>query len=1136
MNKPNPKHNNFKVPPRLNSEGYNKVNGLDPEKQRNIPTNLLEKKEEEKRNELNINAPSFTPKSQNITKFQYEQKNQNYGYQNQTYNNPNNMNNYNYMNMYNTSQPPYMNMNYQASNPMFNSFTNYQNMPPQMVNQQNYFHKNMFNNQFPNPMHPHQPVYKKASGQKWPINQTYNPKKAQYFNNNNNNTSTTKNSFAAPQANATATSSQKIPLKLNASNPAYIPKSRRNIIEPSKTNNGNMNMNNTEEKFELDINSPGYMPTNLNLKKMEEQIQKQKETNEKLKKEDNNITKNEKSKENEKDKNETQTPPKKEAPKEQPREKPKQEEKKAEPNKPPSKLKDLLFSKVKIEPKKQNKEKTKKVENNIEYNNINKTRKEKDLINKKIDLINEKEKKNKEAEKRQKEMEEKRQKEEERKRRKEEEEKRRKEEEEKRRKEGRKEEEEKRRKEEEEKRRKEEEEKRRKEEEEKRKKEEQEEKRRKEEEEKKKREEERKKQIELEEKRKKEEAERKIKEEQKRKEEELKKEEERKRKEEEEKNKVIEKKYFIVFKNKKSEKKEYKYTFEYIMQFKKWKIANEEELLTDKTKEHFKGFNEVEKDGGKPKKRDNQKVPYYKNKSNGPNYAKIQVTKEEPNPVTPVPENSMEQWARKDMTKEIKAAEEFKQKLEETIKDDPIKRNLRNYLNMLTKDNYEKTKKEIFNVIKDSVDYQCKFLDVLFQKAVFERAFVEIYAKLCKELDKDLPQKSQPKEQKEGEKKQKPTSEMRKKLLDKCREIFQIEHNEKFDEYIKVKDPDEREAKLKNFVLGNVYFITELIKIKILSKKIAPVCIKNLFKRYENAEGDQKLKLINIEAIVIFTDKFGTLVHSQEKKIASEDAIKFKQSIDEIFQKLEKVKDEKDFPGYIKYRIINLIEKRKNNYQKSKLEEYRNAKSKKEVEQELESQDIITQDNINDKIKKGLSDYKEFVEEEGTSEKYPWKETTYLYDKKEKSLDDILEGYIVSCGDFIEKESNIKYAKDYIKELIEYYGDKINKKEKKELKNRLLKLLDFVRDCAIDIPKIYDIYSYIIYIFLDNNIMEIGELEEIIKEEDAIDDDYKIISDIFKMTYEYYKKEDFKEEVAKFNFVKNHSQLFEWLYKEDEEE
>ena len=151
-------------------------------------------------------------------------------------------------------------------------------------------------------------------------------------------------------------------------------------------------------------------------------------------------------------------------------------------------------------------------------------------------------------------------------------------------------------------------------------------------------------------------------------------------------------------------------------------------------------------------------------------------------------------------------------------------------------------------------------------------------------------------------------------------------------------------------------------------------------------------------------------------------------------------------------------------------------------------------------------------------------------------MDDILEGYIVNCGDFIEKESNIKYAKDYIKELIEYYGDKIHKKEKKELKNRLFKLLDIVKDTAIDIPSIYDIYSYVIFIFLDNNIMEVNDLEEIIDEKNAIDEDYKIISDIFKKAYDYYKEENFREEVAKFNFVKNNSKLFEWLYKEDEEE
>ena len=755
----------------------------------------------------------------------------------------------------------------------------------------------------------------------------------------------------------------------------------------------------------------------------------------------------------------------------------------------------LLNSSIKQETKKSNKEKSNKNEDTTPISSYQKNKKKHQVVDKKIELILEKEKKEKEDKKKREE--------EERKKKLEDEERRRQFERE-------------------ERIRREREEKIRKEEEEKKRKEEEELKKRLEIEEKKRKEEEEKKRIE-EEKRQKEEEKRRKEEEEKRKE------EEEKRKEEEEKNKIIEKKYFIVFKNKKPEKKEFKYTFEYIMQFKKWKIANEDELLTEKAKEHFEEFKEEERDSGKPKRRDNGK-PYYKPKQSQKN------TKEElNNSAAPTLENSMEQWARKDMTKEIKAAEEFKHKLEETIKDDPIKRNLRNYLNMLTKDNYDKIRGHIFEIIKEKVEYQVKFLDVLFQKAVSERAFVKLYAKLCKDLDRDLPQKNPPKESKNGEKSKKQTSVMRAKLLDKCREIFQIKNNEKFDEYIKEKDPEERENKLKNFVLGNVYFITELISIKILSKKIAPVCIKNLFERYESVKGDVKLKLINIQAIVIFTDQFGSLVHSQEKKINTEEAKQFKDNIDNIFQKLEKVKDEEGLPGHIKYSIINLIEKRKKNYQKSKVEKYREAKSKKEVEQELETHEQITQDDINDKIKKGLSDYREFVEEEGSSEKYPWKETTFLYDKKEKSLDEILEGYIISCSDFIEKESNIKYAKEYIKELIEYYGTKIHKKEKKDLRNKLLKLFELVRDYALETPQIYDIYAYIIVIFLDNKIMEISDLKDIINEKDVIDDDYKTISSVFEMTYKYYKEEDFKEEIAQFDFIKNHSHMFKWLYEKDEE-
>jgi len=129
-----------------------------------------------------------------------------------------------------------------------------------------------------------------------------------------------------------------------------------------------------------------------------------------------------------------------------------------------------------------------------------------------------------------------------------------------------------------------------------------------------------------------------------------------------------------------------------------------------------------------------------------------------------IPNNSMENLVVKGTTK-----------LEDIFQDDPVKKDLREFLNMLTKDNYEKIKQEILDVIRDNVEYQMKFLDILFKKAISERLYVRLYAKLCKELDKELPQKNAPKERKNGEKKKpKVTSIMRAKLLDKCKEIFQI--------------------------------------------------------------------------------------------------------------------------------------------------------------------------------------------------------------------------------------------------------------------------------------------------------------------------------------------------------------------------
>ena len=105
-----------------------------------------------------------------------------------------------------------------------------------------------------------------------------------------------------------------------------------------------------------------------------------------------------------------------------------------------------------------------------------------------------------------------------------------------------------------------------------------------------------------------------------------------------------------------------------------------------------------------------------------------------------------------------------------------------------------------------------------------------------KDLDKDLPQKVKREKQKNS------YSEMRSHLIDKCRSILNIDSKEKFEKYINEKNPKDKMNKIKILYIGNINLINELMKIKILSKKIGPDCIRNLYDRYQNNKSDKNMK------------------------------------------------------------------------------------------------------------------------------------------------------------------------------------------------------------------------------------------------------------------------------------------------------
>ena len=562
-------------------------------------------------------------------------------------------------------------------------------------------------------------------------------------------------------------------------------------------------------------------------------------------------------------------------------------------------------------------------------------------------------------------------------------------------------------------------------------------------------------------------------------------------------------------KEREKEKKKYTYTYEYLKHFENMEKSKETNLLTKDVLDHI---NQIE-DGLKTKKMENLLESNSLSHSNDSN---CNTSKSSCSSLSN--KLSLEIWARPDYTKEKEEAENNKRNFEECDKKDIITKELRELLNKMTKDNYEEIKIKILEIIKNEVENQNKLLDIIFLKSCQEESFVGIYAQLCKYLNKELPQKIQKKTKKENKKYKKSTI-FREKLLEKCKEMIKFEEKKIFEEFNKENIDEEREKKIKNIIIGNALFISELINLKMLSKKASCECIGYLFKKY-NEGNNKKIKLINIEVIIKLIDKLGTLLENENNK---KDKHIFQQKLEETFKKLEEIKKDENIPERIKYLILNIIKKKENKFKLSEYEKSKIAKSKKELEEGDKEKEDLTQEDINNLIKKDLEEYKQIIEIEGDSKKYSWNITTDIYDGKYKGFESILEGYFMSCVEFIEKEGNLKYAKNYIKELLEYYHTHMEDNEKNNLLNKIIDLFVIINDYSLDGKDILCVYEDVLEICIKNEIFNIKDLDHLIetkynKEED-FKKDIKNLSIIFQNIYKNIANEKLKKQFRENNFI-----------------
>ncbi|KAL0489239.1 translation initiation factor 4G [Acrasis kona] len=250
---------------------------------------------------------------------------------------------------------------------------------------------------------------------------------------------------------------------------------------------------------------------------------------------------------------------------------------------------------------------------------------------------------------------------------------------------------------------------------------------------------------------------------------------------------------------------------------------------------------------------------------------------------------------------------------------------VRGVLNRLTREKYEELKKEFLAIKIESQESLTDIISEVYDAAVTQPNFSDLYAELCKNLSKEIST-----EQQSGEMRQ---DMFKRTLLNKCQEEFtKKEKGEVEGENLAPEEREYREFLARSRMFGNMIFIGELFKQNMLSEKIMHEVIRSLIIKDEVSEPD-------IENVCKLLSVIG-------KKLEHEKSIKL---VNVYFAKITNLSQEKTYSSRVRFLLQDLIDLRKDNWEprikvaKSKtIKEVREDAKKEKAKQEQDRKKVIS--------------------------------------------------------------------------------------------------------------------------------------------------------------------------------------------------
>ncbi|XP_073105887.1 eukaryotic translation initiation factor 4G isoform X2 [Elaeis guineensis] len=233
-----------------------------------------------------------------------------------------------------------------------------------------------------------------------------------------------------------------------------------------------------------------------------------------------------------------------------------------------------------------------------------------------------------------------------------------------------------------------------------------------------------------------------------------------------------------------------------------------------------------------------------------------------------------------------------------THEEEAKQRQLKAILNKLTPQNFEKLFQQVKEVNIDNAVTLTGVISQIFDKALMEPTFCEMYADFCYHLASELPDCT------EGNEK----ITFKRLLLNKCQEEFERGEREQA-EANKAKEEDETEQsevereekriKARRRMLGNIRLIGELYKKRMLTERIMHECIKKLLGQYQNPDEE------DIEALCKLMSTIGEII----------DHPKAKEHMDAYFDMMGKLSTNQKLSSRVRFMLKDAIDLRKNKWQ-----------------------------------------------------------------------------------------------------------------------------------------------------------------------------------------------------------------------------